>query len=56
MLEDVKGLGPKRRAMLLREFGGLQGVAAAGVEDLARVKGISHAMARLVYETLHPEA
>ncbi len=56
VLEDVRGLGPKRRAILLREFGGLQGVAAASVEDLARVKGISHALARLVYETLHPEA
>jgi excinuclease ABC subunit C len=56
VLEDVKGLGPKRRAMLLREFGGLHGVTAASVEDLAKVKGISPPLARLVYETLHPES
>lgn len=56
VLEDVKGLGPKRRTMLLREFGGLHGVNAASVEDLARVKGISRTLARLVYETLHPES
>jgi excinuclease ABC subunit C len=56
VLEDVKGLGPKRRAMLLREFGGLHGVTAASAEDLAKVKGISPSLARLVYETLHPES
>lgn len=56
VLEDIKGLGPKRRTMLLREFGGLHGVNAASVEDLARVKGISRTLARLVYETLHPES
>ena len=56
VLEDIKGLGPKRRNLLLREFGGLHGVNAASVEDLARVKGISRTLARLVYETLHPDS
>ena len=54
ILEDIEGLGPKRRSALLREFGGLQGVEAAGVEDLARVKGVSRNLAERVYQRLHP--
>ncbi len=56
VLEAVPGLGPKRRRELLRQFGGLQGVARAPVEDLAKVKGISRQLAKLVYETFHAES
>jgi excinuclease ABC subunit C len=54
VLEDVPGLGPKRRSVLLREFGGLQGVDKASVEDLSRVKGIGRGLAEKIYDTLHP--
>ncbi len=52
-LEDIPGLGPKRRQQLLRQFGGLQGIARAGVEDLARIKGISRALAQKIYDRFH---
>jgi len=54
-LEDIPGLGPKRRQQLLRQFGGLQGIARAGVEDLARVKGISRILAQKIYDRFHAE-
>ncbi len=54
-LEDIPGLGPKRRQQLLRQFGGLQGIARAGVEDLARVKGISRTLAQKIYDRFHAE-
>ena len=54
-LEEVRGLGPKRRRELLRQFGGLQAVARAGVDDLARVKGISRQLAQLIYEHFHSD-
>ena len=53
VLEDIPGLGPKRRAQLLKHFGGLQGVRKAGVEDLAAVPGISTKLARIIYDTTH---
>ena len=56
MLEAIGGLGPARRRALLRHFGGLQGVLRAGVEDIARAPGIGPALARAIYEHLHPGA
>jgi excinuclease ABC subunit C len=56
ILEDVAGLGPGRRRELLKQFGGLQGVLGAGVEDLTRVRGISRRLAEIIYERLHPGA
>lgn len=52
-LEDVPGIGAKRRRQLLQQFGGLQGVARAGVEDLASIKGISSELAQRIYDIFH---
>jgi excinuclease ABC subunit C len=52
-LESIEGLGPKRRQKLLQQFGGLQEVQRAGVEDLAKVDGISLALAQKVYDVFH---
>ena len=51
-LETLPGVGPVLRQRLLTEFGGLPGVRRAGVEDLARVRGVSARLAREVYERL----
>lgn len=53
-LEDIPGIGAKRRRQLLQQFGGLQGVARAGVEDLANIKGISSELAQRIYDIFHP--
>ncbi len=53
VLETVPGLGPRKRRELLKQFGGLQGVARAGVEDLEKVRGISRKLAQSIYDTLH---
>ena len=52
-LEDIPGLGPKRRRELLRQFGGLQGVIGAGIDDLTKVRGISRKLAESIYNDLH---
>jgi excinuclease ABC subunit C len=54
-LDEIAGLGPKRRRDLLREFGGLQAVARAGIDDLARVKGVSRTLAQSIYDRLHAD-
>ncbi|NOX76219.1 MAG: excinuclease ABC subunit UvrC [Gammaproteobacteria bacterium] len=54
-LEGIAGLGPKRRQTLLKQFGGLQEVARAGVEDLGRVPGISKQLAQRVYDVFHAD-
>jgi excinuclease ABC subunit C len=52
-LEEIPGLGPKKRRELLRQFGGLQGVMGAGVDDLVNVRGISRTLAETIYNNLH---
>jgi excinuclease ABC subunit C len=52
-LEEIPGIGDKKRQALLKHFGGLQGVEKAGVEDLARVTGINRKLAERIHACLH---
>jgi excinuclease ABC subunit C len=51
-LEDIPGIGPRKRAALLRRFGGITGVGSASAEDLATVDGISRTLAEQIYRAL----
>lgn len=52
-LEDIAGIGPRKRAKLLQRFGGIRGVASASIEDLSTVEGISAEQAETIYRALH---
>ena len=56
VLEEIPGLGPKRRKSLLSHFGGIQGIQRAGIDDVALVPGISRELATLIYEKFHGAA
>jgi len=52
-LEQIPGMGPKRRQQLLKHFGGLRGISRAGVTELAKVPGISQKLAQQIYDSFH---
>ena len=52
-LEEIPGIGVRKRQLLLNTFGGLQGVQAAGVEELMQIKGINRETAQAIYDSFH---
>jgi excinuclease ABC subunit C len=52
-IEEIPGIGPRKRAKLLQRFGGVRGVESASVEDLLGVEGISRELAETIYNALH---
>jgi len=53
VLDRIPGIGPQRKKKLLNQFGGLQGLSRAGIEDLANLSGINKELARRIYDTFH---
>jgi excinuclease ABC subunit C len=54
ILETIPGLGPVKRRELLKQFGGLQGILRAGIEDFIQIRGLGRELAQVIYEHLHP--
>jgi excinuclease ABC subunit C len=54
ILETIPGLGPVKRRELLKQFGGLQGILRAGIDDFIQIRGLGRELVQVIYEHLHP--